>query len=189
MAKLKVFRLRLNSNVFRSLLPVDQKIWQGHTLSMDCRSKLPDWKPPAVYFGNPMLKPGNFLHFASGAFVLDSSGCEALRTILEMAGELLPLRHEDADFHLMNVLECVNCLDPQRTQWVRGKATNAKIRIKEYHFEPSHFSESTLFKIPETALGEVLTVSGLKDQDDEFKSVVERRGLEGIVFEEIWADS
>ena len=77
----------------------------------------------------------------------------------------------------------------KNTKWVLGKTTNTKIRIKEYHFEPSHFSESTLFKIPETAMAEVLTVSGLKDPEDEFKFVVEREGLEGIIFEEVWSGS
>lgn len=42
---------------------------------------------------------------------------------------------------------------------------------------------------PETAKGEVLTVSGLKDPEDEFKSIVEHNGLEGILFEELWSDS
>jgi hypothetical protein len=186
---MKVFRIRLNSNDFQSLLPVDSKVWETDVLKMDCKPKLPAWKPPAVYIGNPKLKQGSFLHLCSGAFVVDSSACEALRTILEMAGELLPLPHQGALFHLMNVLECVNCLDEQNTKWVLGKTTNARIRIKEYHFEASRFSESTLFKIPETAMGEVLTVSGLKDPEDEFKSVVEREGLKGIIFEEVWSDS
>jgi hypothetical protein len=106
-----------------------------------------------------------------------------------MAGELLPLPHQSVLFQLINVLECVNCLDQQNTQWVFGKTTNARIRIKEYHFDARRFSESTLFKIPETAMGEVLTVTGLKDPDDEFKSVVEREGLKGILFEELWSDS
>ncbi len=106
-----------------------------------------------------------------------------------MAGELLPLPHRGDLFHLVNVLECVNCLDEQNTKWVLGRTTNARIRVEEYRFHANRLSESTLFKVPETALGEVLTVSGLKDPEDEFKSVVEREGLEGINFEEVWSDS
>jgi hypothetical protein len=184
---MKVFRIRLNSNDFLSFLPADPTIWQTDLLKLDCKPKLPAWKPPAVYAVTPKLKQGNFFHLCSGAFVVDSSACEALRTILEMAGELLPLPHQDALFHLVNVLQCVNCLDEQNTEWVLGKTTNAKIRIKEYHFHANRFSESTLFKIPETALGEVLTLSGVKDPKDEFKSLVERQGLQGIIFEEVWS--
>jgi hypothetical protein len=186
---MKVFRIRLNSNVFQSFLPVDPGVWKTDLLKMDCQPKLPSWTPPAVYVQNPKLKKGSFSHLCSGAFVADLSVSEALRTVLEAAGELLPLPHQGTLFHLMNVLECVNCLDEHNTKWVLGKTTNAKIRISEYHFYPNRFSESTLFKIPETAMGEVLTVSGLKDPEDEFKSIVEHEGLEGIIFEELWSDS
>jgi hypothetical protein len=186
---MKVFRIRLNSNNFQSFLPVDSKVWGTDVLKMDCRSRLSIWKPPGIYVSNPTLRQGSFLHLAAGAFVVDHSGCELLRTILEIAGELLPLPHGDSVFYLLNVLECVNCLDQQRTKWILGKTTNARIRIKEYHFEASRLSESTLFKIPETASAEILTVTGLKDPDDEFKSVVERHGLEGILFEEVWSGS
>jgi len=81
----------------------------------------------------------------------------------------------------------VNCLDSEGTGWVFGKKTNAKIRIERYQFIPSHFSEAPLFKIPETAPAELLTVTGLKDPQDEFKNRVESARLGGLVFEEIWA--
>ena len=184
---MKVFRIRLDSNNFQSFLPADPKIWDEDVLKMNCRPKLPAWKAPSVYTVNPMLQRGAFFHLCSGAFVADMSACEELRAILEMACELLPLAHLGGHFHLLNVLECVNCLDEKKAEWVFGKTTNARIRIKEYQFDAGHFSESTLFKIPQTASGEVLTVSGLKDPEDEFKPVVERTGLGGILFEELWS--
>jgi hypothetical protein len=186
---MKVFRIRLNSNIYQSFLPTETKVWETDLLKMDCQPKLPAWKPPEVYIQNPKRKPGSFFHLCSGAFVVDSPTCEKLRTMLEMAGELLPLPHQGALFHLVNVLECVNCLDEQNTKWAYGKRTNARIGIEQYQFHANRFSESTLFKIPETAMAEVLTVSGLKDPEDEFKSVVEREGLEGIIFEEVWSGS
>ena len=85
----------------------------------------------------------------------------------------------------MNVLDCVNCLDEQNTKWVYGKTTHSRIRIKEYHFDASRFSESSLFKIPEKV--EIFTTSGLKDPEDEFKGIVEAEGLQGILFEEVWS--
>ena len=141
--------------------------------------------PSTTFDSSP--NPGNFRHLCSGAFVVYPSAHETLRTIIELAGESLPLPHKGTHFQLINVLECVNCLDEKNTKWALGKTTNTKIRIKEYHFEPSHFSESTLFKIPETAMAEVLTVTGLKDPEGEFKFVVEPGGLEGIIFEEVWS--
>ena len=185
---MKVFRIRLNSNKYQSFLPVDDKVWQSELLTMDCQEKQQDWTAPSVYIDNPKLIKGNFFDFCSGAFVVDSIAHDVLQEVLEWAGEILPLPHKDELFHLVNVRECVNCLDELNTKWVIGKTTGAKIRIEQYEFLANRFSESTLFKIPETAKGEMLTVTGIKDPEDEFKTIVERAGLTGIIFEELWSD-
>lgn len=185
---MKIFRIRLDSNVFQSFLPVDTAIWQTDTLKMDCQPKSVQWKPPEVYVHSPKRKRGNFFHFCSGALVADSSAIEALRSTFEMAGELLPLEYNGVAFHLLNVLECISCLDDQRTKWVTGKTTGAKIRIVEYHFNKSRLSESTIFKIPETSSSEILCVEGLKDPEDEFKFQVESNEFTGLIFERLWSD-
>jgi hypothetical protein len=183
---MEIFRIQLNSNVFQRFLPVDPGLWKTDILKMDCQCKMSTWESPELYIYNPKLEPGNFYHLCSGAFVVDAEAMEKLRDILEMAGELLPLEHKGTPFYLVNILECVNCLDEKKTKWVIGKTTGAKIRIAKYHFERSRLSESTLFKIPETSLGEVLCVSGLKDPEDEFKAQVESLGLKGLIFEKLW---
>jgi hypothetical protein len=107
--------------------------------------------------------------------------------MLESAGELLPLPYRDSLFYLVNVVECLDCLDEQRTNWILGETTGARIRIEHYHFDPSCLSTSTLFKIPQTAKAEVLTVTGVKDPSLEFKTIVERQGLMGLNFEKLWS--
>jgi hypothetical protein len=185
---MEIFRIRLNSNGFQSFLPKDANIWQTDALKMNCVSKLSTWRSPEVYIHNPKIEKGNFSHLCSGGFVIDAHAANELRTILEMAGELLPLNHEGFPFYLVNILECVNCLDAVQTEWVTGKTTGAKIRIKKYQFDKDKLSESTLFKIPETSAAEILCVTGLKDSEDEFKSRVEKAGLKGLIFERLWSD-
>jgi hypothetical protein len=185
---MEIFRIRLNSNEFQSFLPADTNIWQTDALKMDCKPKLSKWKAPEIYIQNPKREQGNFLHLCSGAFVTDSLAADRLRIILEIAGELLPFAHDGSPFFLLNVLECVNCLDDQSTEWVKGKTTGAKIRILKYHFDRGRLSESTLFKIPETAASEVLCVEGIKDPEDEFKAQVEASGFKGLMFEKLWSD-
>jgi len=46
--------------------------------------------------------------------------------------------------------------------------------------------ESSIFKIPQTARADILCYEGLKDPVDEFKPTVEKRGLTGIKFRELW---
>ena len=185
---MEIFRVRLDSNNFQRFLPVKADIWQTDILKMDCRPKVSNWKSPEIYIHNPKRTVGNFFHLCSGAVVADELATAQLRSILEMAGELLPLSYGTADLSLVNVLECVNCLDQRKTEWMIGKTTGAKIRIIRYHFDKSRLSESTLFKIPETAAGEVLCVQGLKDPKDEFRSQVEAASLKGLIFEPLWSD-
>jgi hypothetical protein len=185
---MKILRILINSNRYQSFLPKDLNIWKTDILKMDCKSKLAKWNEPEIYIQNIKHEPGNFFHLCSGAFVADSSAVEGLRSILEMAGELLPLAHLGSSFFLLNVLECVNCLDNERTTWITGKTTGAKIRIVDYYFNKTQFSESTLFKIPETAMSEILCIEGFKDSEDEFRAQVEAQGLKGLDFEVLWSD-
>ena len=186
---MEIFRIRINSNEFQSFLPVDTNIWQTDVLKMNCVPKLSTWRSPEVYVHNPKLEKGDFFHLCSGGFVIGTPVANELRTIFEIAGELLPLTHNGLPFYLFNVLECVNCLNTKKTEWVIGKTTGAKIRIKNYQFDKNKLSESTLFKIPETSATEILCVTGLKDSEDEFKTRVERAGLKGLIFERLWSDT
>jgi hypothetical protein len=72
-------------------------------------------------------------------------------TLLELAGELLPLSHKGKKYYLMNVLECANCLDERSTQWKSDKETRVPIRILKYEFRSDRFPESTFFKIVASA--------------------------------------
>ncbi len=182
-----IFRVRLDCNRFQTLQPTDLRIWEGTTFKMSCKSKMDSWPSPSVYVPDPLDAPGNFFDLCPGGLVVDTFALEKLRDIFEMAGELLPLSCADNSFYLLNVLECWNCLDDSRCKWVLGRSTGAKIRITEYSFYRDRVPESTLFKIPETAGKEILTVSGIKDPDDEFKSLVERQGLSGLIFEKLWS--
>ena len=184
---MEIFKIQINANKFQSFLPNDAHIWKTSTFKMDCVSKLSSWRPPEVYIHNPKLEKGNFFHLCSGGFVVDSYAAGRLRTVLELAGELLPLTHEGHQYYLLNILECVNCLDANTTEWVMGKTSGAKIRVMKYQFNADKISESTLFKIPETASAEMFCISGLKDPEDEFKWQVENSGLKGLVFEKVWS--
>ncbi len=104
-----------------------------------------------------------------------------------MAGEILPLPFNGHEYGILNITDCVNCLDDVRSEWVLGKDTGKRIRIERYVFFPDRFSESTLFKIPETRRGQLLTVEGVADPEQEFKPTVEKLGLTGLKFEPLWS--
>ena len=85
-------------------------------------------------------------------------------------------------------MNCVNMLDNEKTEWKISKRTGNRIGINHYEFHPSRITESTLFKIPETRRGEILTYSGVKDPDEEFFSLCNKYKFKGITFDEIWSN-
>ena len=104
-----------------------------------------------------------------------------------MAGELLPFDYKNERYSLLNVTECMDCLNHEQTEWVVGKSTGARIDIKRYSFRSARIPESSIFKIP-NRLADIYVVEGRYDPQDEFKSMVEQYNLNGLLFEEIWRD-
>jgi hypothetical protein len=180
--------VKLDVSTYQSFAPDDQAIWKTNRLHMDGIRKSERWSPLNVHVVNPVLPEGDVFRLCAGAIVTNAKATEQLRDFLEMAGELLPLRCNNQEFHLLNATECTNALDRESTRWESGLRTGANIRIIQYVFHPDRLSESSLFKIPETRKGEILTVEGRFDPEDEFKFRVEQASLKGLMFEEVWRD-
>lgn len=184
---MKIYRVLPDVNRFQSMTPEDAQIWNSDRLTFDGLPKKKDWLPPDLFVLHPKLKKGDFFHLCPGTLVLNEGAIEILLEYLEMSGELLPVRCEGEEYTVINVTECINVLNRAETDWVYGSSTGKRIRIRNYAFYADRLTETPLFKIPETARGEILTATGLKDQEDEFKFNVESRGLKGLLFEKIWS--
>ena len=144
--------------------------------------------PPPVFIYEPKLKAGDFFNFDSDALIANPRATEALRTLFEMAGELLPLPYKGEVYAILNVTECIDCVDRERTDWRRtpdGRILTSG--TEKFAFRPTRFSESPIFKFPEDCFG-VYVVEGLLDPEEEFREIVRREGLKGLEFEEIWSD-
>ena len=185
---MNVYRIVEDVNLCQSFCLEDESLWQTDSLLFDCAKKKDSWNPPSVYVLNPKLKMGNFIYLIPGALICDQIATEALRDILEMSGELLPILHEGKEYTILNVTECVNALNQEKTEWKYSKRSGAKIGIAHYSFHMNRFPETSLFKIPETSRSEILTYSGLKDPEDEFITICQKQGLTGLLFEELWSD-
>jgi hypothetical protein len=168
--------------------PDADPFWKSNQWTFDCAPKASTWVPLKVNIVGPKLKRGNFFNLGSGVVVLDAHATDALRTLLEMSGELLPLTYKGEQFTVLNVADCVEALDDSKTKWVYGKSTGATIKIEQYAFHRHRLPETPLFKIPETNKSAILTIEGMKDPQDEFKPSIERFGLTGLTFKEIWND-
>jgi hypothetical protein len=182
---MKIYRIVSDVDNFQWIMPKREgDLFEK--LSFDCVSKRNDWQPIDMYVFNPKKKKGNFYSLGGlGILVFDEKVLDAMLTIFEMAGEILPVKIENVSLYTLNVLECVNAINEKESKWdyynngMRG-------RILKYMFYEKRLTESSIFKIPETSKGDVLTYSGLKDEDDEFYSLYLKHGFKGLIFDEIY---
>lgn len=153
-----------------------------------CKPMLSAWKPLRLVEESPKLKRGNFAHSWGGGFIADTRAIDTLRPIIEESCELLPLEpYKGEALCILNVLTCIDCLDEGKTKRIIHSSGTRLAQIEEYHFAPSRIAGSSLFKLPKQA--DFLTVTGLVEPASEFKSIVEREGLTGLKFEELWSSS
>jgi hypothetical protein len=179
-----IYRVRPDVNNYQYFLLEDDNLVSTEMLNFDGTSKADEWAAPAVYILEPKLKIGSFPDlWSTAAIVVDEVALEQLRGLLERSGELLPLPHKDKMYHVLNVTGCFNVLDEKHTQWRYEKGS---LPITRYAFHAKRLTEAPLFKIPETCKYEILTCEGLNDPEHEFKGRVERLGLKGLIFEELW---
>jgi hypothetical protein len=142
-----------------------------------------EWRPPSVYRANPQKpKPDIWGFMSFGAVIgLSVPAAQTLCTFVDQSCELLLLELEGESMFLCNVISVVNALDRQKCRHRKGDLD----WIDQFAFHPDRF-EYSLFKIPETVREDIYCVEGLADPDDEFKGAVEKHGLRGLKFKELW---
>ncbi len=183
MFEMRVYRVRNDVNRYQFFLP-DHEKGGSDLYGMDGTPKAQTWSPPSVFILHPKHEAGDFYQYYSNVLISSPRATAALRWHLERAGELLPLPYEGEVFTVLNVTECINVLDQEKTEWVYSEGR--RLHIKKYAFHPRRFTETTLFKIPETCKAEVLVVTG-QSSLGEFRDAVEQAGLRGLIFEELWS--
>jgi len=154
--------------------------------TFDCTSQRRSWQSPIIYLADPSVLTGDFLYYDPGCLVVSPSAVERVRPFFKRAGELLPLWFDGEEYTLLNVTECVDALDDSKTEWLRAGDNNHKVEICRYAFNPNKFTDSSIFKIPETCSGSALTWEKDGDPKTEFKAFVEENGLTGLLFRELW---
>lgn len=178
----KVYRLRNDVDRYQYFLTNEDS--DVMSIVMDCSPRLVSWVPPGVFIYEPLHKPGAMYNFTSGSPIFSPHATEVLRDFLEMAGELLPLPYEGETYTLLNVTECINCLDQKSSEWRYSPSGEQAGGVKRYIFHPKRFSESLIFKIPETHRGEVLLLD--REDGEGFLDVARAQGLEGFRLDLLW---
>ena len=182
---MKIFRVKPDVEGFRHFLPVDESGLAAFA-GLDGTPRSDTWSPPRVAVVHAERPAGNFFGFGGGFLITDEKATDALYTLFEMAGEMLPLPHGGESYTVLNVTQCIDCLDHDRTTWSTSRK-GERLRIEHYEFSKFHLSETPIFKIPEEDRTAIYVVEGITDPDEEFREIAEREGLQGVIFEEVWS--
>lgn len=183
---MNIFKIEDDTNNIQSIQPTDESLINLEFLKFDCESRKIKWSELEVYIYDPKTRPKNFYHFTSGVLVFDEIALEICRTVFEMAGEILQLKVEKGPkLYLLNVLDCMNGLDYNKTKWDYYD-DGTKGRILNYKFHEKRIeNESTIFKIPETSKTAIFCFADTKDREDEFYYLYKDNGLTGLIFKKI----
>lgn len=184
---MKIYKIKADVNNYQWIVPSNKDDIR-EKLFFECQPKKANWQPLDMYVFNPKKKEGNFYSLGGiGALVFDEKALDAMLTIFEMAGEILPINVEGTALYILNVLDCVNCLDKEKSTWDYYE-DGSRGRILSYAFHANRMTEGSIFKIPETCKTEVMIYSDIKDDEEDFMLLYKRYGLTGMIFEEIFSD-
>jgi hypothetical protein len=119
---MRVFEILGAVNDYQYLLPRDRKLsemLEDGPLWFDGRSKKANWTPPEMMLMNPKRESLDIWDVNSrAAFAASPRAFPLIQEFFEMAGEILPLPFYGQKPKLLNVTECVDCLDGDRCRWV-----------------------------------------------------------------------
>ena len=184
---MNIYRIIHDVNTYQTFIPVDKSVYATGALRFEGKSKIDAWKELDVVTLNPLRPTSNFPYLAPGTIVCDHVALDKLFKFFEMAGEMLPLINEGKTCYALYVLECTNMLNQEKTEWEISPDTGAKLWINKHSFHPDRVLASTIFKIPETYRGDVLTYADAINPEDEFYYQYKQSGLTGLLFEKLWS--
>lgn len=165
---------------YRSLAPVGL-VKTIEYFNFECTPRAAGWDPPPVYVPNKRDKAADFCGSGPMGLIMRAAATQVLRPLLEEAGELLPIHLGAEIYHTLNVLNCVDCLDTERS------VTDPYVQT--FVFDPTRLmaTKASLFKIKPDQWVRILYVEGLFAPERDFRAAVEAHGLVGLEFRLLWS--
>jgi hypothetical protein len=149
-----------------------------------------DWNPAPMAPDPKSLPEPDVWRFGYGAFAVGTELLKkipALERILSRAGQLLPQPFKGKELTICNILECVNCIDEEKTQYPEPVERKG---VPFPFFVTSALPKSTLFKIPlvPTDIFAWEDSSSI-DPENDFKACAEKHKLTSVYFRPAWTET
>jgi len=198
---MKVFKVKYDDtggeDIWYQTLYLNKRIYKTETELYQAMDKLNfvglpirDWNPPEMWSQYPLhIAPDFWVGAFWGAFAVGAKafGIRDLEIILVGAGQLLPMPYQDQTLTICNILECVDCIDENKSEWQMQAKTQKRLYPERPFFVPGQLPRSTLFKIHQHP-SDIFTWEHHHEPECEFKACVEENKLTGLKFEPMWSD-
>lgn len=171
---------------YQKLIPVDDEAFQierSRSWSFSCRRKdHKTWVELEMQPSNSSLKKPDIWEIVPGAFAVERVVMNELcNSITETQPSVKDVKCEGRKLAVVNSTLCIDCLNKDESVVDRDDFS----KIERYVFDGSILAIS-LFKIPQTKEFELFTLDGF-DVENDFKTLVEKFGFTGLIFETVWS--
>ena len=191
---IKIYEIQPDIKHCQWAMPNDKNFIR-ELMSFDGKSKLANWNPPKFHIFNSVDERADFYHIASACFAFSENVFKniEIRTSLEYAGEILPIKLETGEsLYILNVTSCVDALDIHKSEyslyWDVEKNAQAKGAVTKYVFHKDRLSSSSIFKIPDLVKAKIFVTKGWPGLICEsFIDVYNQQKFTGLIFEEVWS--
>jgi len=186
---MKVYKIDIDQNETQLILPDIEGLDILKYKVFDGKKKAEFWNDAIWYIFNPTIDATNFISLGlPNALVFDQKVYDSdLYPMLERAGEILSIRLKNKNYYVLNITEVINVLDDEKTTW-ETTTDNTKGDILKYHFFTHRFTNSSLFKIPETHTTEIFAYSNSIIQEEDFYGIYHKLNFTGLLFNEVYSD-
>lgn len=141
-------------------------------------SLLSNWNTPTIEAYYKKRKIADVSDFSSGAPLFNEKAVSMLEEFLKAKAELLPAYYEGNKYYVVNVINVIDALDYEKSEFVRFD-TGAIMYCTKYFFKSEIVENQHIFKIPLCNYIDIFV-------SDEFKKQVEEFKLKGFIFVEVW---
>jgi|GEM_PF-5422424 len=130
---------------------------------------------------NPQKPISNLHEFVVGGLALDSYAFLKLKKILPQEIQLFPLKIDDIDMKIVNILDVIDCLDKTKSDIEYFDNSKDVMDVNKYVFKTNPIKNRTIFKIPQLVRTELFAT-------DRFRDAVLDFCLSGLLFELVYED-
>lgn len=184
---MRIFKIGLKVNDYKSLLPKDNSILRSGLLSLNGTSKTHEW--PAQLeadFDNEGGLTPDFFSFGAGNVVFSLKAYECLREYF-YGVEFLPVSFGGETGYLMNITTFSDCLDENSSEWFFDQGSGKSLFLKKFSFDESKVPSLPVFKIRQAKMG--LFCFDNNGGKPGMIELVESYDLAGLKFDLVWSSN